>query len=61
MARKPSTSPSSSSPPHASYTSKSHSSQHHHLEPRLSARPHPPSHVRPDASVSSPAHVPCPD
>ena len=45
-------SPSSSSPPHTSHTSKSHSSQHHHPEPRLSARPHPPSHVRPAASVS---------
>ena len=56
----PSTSPTSSSPPHASHTSKSHSSQHHHLEPRFSARPHPPSHVKPDASVSR-LSMPCPD
>jgi hypothetical protein len=51
--------PPSSSPPHASHTSKSHSSQHHHPEPRLSARPHPPSHVRPAASVSR-LHMRCP-
>ena len=39
-------------PPHASHTSKSHSTQHHPFVPRLNARPHPPSHVRPAAPVS---------
>ena len=46
-------------PPHASHTSKSHCSQHHHSSARLSARPHPPSHVKPAASVAL-LHMVCP-